>query len=130
LPHYELIWIGAASLTPEDIERIGQGLETSIKDLGGTLLKAERWGKKKLAYKVRKNDEGYYTYYLLEGKHTVVDETVRRIRMNDQIIKFLSVKVDLEAVTKAANRRPAREDRETAVPLEAMDEDSGMGGGY
>jgi small subunit ribosomal protein S6 len=124
--HYELIWIASPTLPPEEVERIGQGLENSAKELGATLLKVERWGKKKLAYRVRKNDEGYYTYYLIEGGHAVVDEMVRRIRMNDQIIKFLSVRVDLEALMRAANRRPPRE---TVAPdVGEMDDEAAQGG--
>jgi len=53
---------------------------------------------------------------------------VRRIRMNDQIMKFLSVRVDLEAVTKAASRRPAREEREPAAANFSAEDDTAQGG--
>lgn len=128
MAHYELIWIAVPTLPPEEVERIGQGLEAAIKEMGGTLLKAERWGKKRLAYKVRKHEEGYYTYYLIEGKSTAVDEAVRRIRMNDQILKFLSVRVDLEALTQAASRRPPREDREPAAARFPGEDEAAQGG--
>jgi small subunit ribosomal protein S6 len=124
--HYELIWIASPALPPEEVERMGQALENAARELGATLLKVERWGKKKLAYRVRKNDEGYYTYYLIEGGHAVVDELVRRIRMNEQIIKFLSVRVDLEALTRAANRRPPREAVTPDVP--ELEDEAGHGG--
>ncbi|MEE9217545.1 MAG: 30S ribosomal protein S6 [Acidobacteriota bacterium] len=115
MSHYELIWIAAPTLSPEDVERLSQDLEKVLKERGGTLLKNESWGRKRLAYKVRKHDEGYYVYYLIESNHTVVDELVRRIRMNDDIIKFLSVKVDLEALSKAGGRRQVRDERERSV---------------
>jgi small subunit ribosomal protein S6 len=124
--HYELIWIASPALPPEEVERIGQGLENAARELGATLLKVERWGKKKLAYRVRKHDEGYFTYYLIEGGHAVVDEIVRRIRMNDQIIRFLSVRVDLEALMRAANRKPPREAVAPDVP--ELDEEAAQGG--
>jgi len=126
--HYELIWIAAPTLPPEEVERLGLAFETGIKEMGANLLKVERWGKKKLAYTVHRCEEGYYTYYLIEGKHTAVDETVRRIRMNDQIIKFLSVRVDLEEVNWAANRRPAREERDTGGPQYPGEFEASQGG--
>jgi small subunit ribosomal protein S6 len=122
--HYELIWIGAPTLPPEEVERISQALEAGVKELGGTLLKAERWGKKRLAYKIRKHEEGYYLYYLMEAGHAVVDEIIRRLRMNDQILKFLAVRVDLEALTRAASRRPPREEREVAPTYPGEEEAS------
>ncbi len=128
MSHYELIWIATPTLPPEEVERISQTLEAAIKENGGTLLKSERWGKKRLAYRVQKHEEAYYTYYLIEGGHKALDEAVRRIRMNDQILKFLGVKVDLEAVTKAANRRPPREEREPAAHYPG--EDEATQGGY
>ncbi|MEE8536528.1 MAG: 30S ribosomal protein S6, partial [Acidobacteriota bacterium] len=112
MSHYEFIWIAAPTLSPEEVDSLSQGFQATLKEKGATLLKNESWGKKKLAYKVRKHDEGYYTYYLIEGSHAAVDEVVRRIRVNDQIIKFLSVKVDLEALTKISGRRHSREERE------------------
>ena len=117
MSHYELIWIAAPTLSPEEIDGLSQGFQAALKEKGATLLKNESWGKKKLAYKVRKHDDGYYTYYLIEGSHAAVDEVVRRIRMNDQIIKFLAVKVDLEALTKASGRRHSREERDRTAPV-------------
>ena len=116
VPHYELIWIAAPTLSPEEVEGLSEGLQAALKEKEATLLKNESWGKKKLAYKVRKHYEGYYTYYLIEGTHTAVDEAVRRMRMNDQIIKFLTVKVDLEALTKVSGRRHSRDERERTAP--------------
>ena len=109
---YETIVVGAPTLTEDESAAIVSSLESTIADGKGTLIRSEPWGKKKLAYRVQKFDEGYYTLLFYEAEPTVVRELERRIRMNDTLIRFITVKVDWEEkvaraeAQKALRRRP------------------------
>ena len=60
----------------------------------GKVEKVEELGKKKLAYKVRKNDEGIYVVFYFEANPTLIDELERNYRITDEIIKFIVIRVD------------------------------------
>ena len=107
---YETIVVGAPTLTEDESAGIISALESTITDGNGTLIRTEPWGKRKLAYRVQKFDEGYYTLLFYEGQPAIVRELERRIRMNDSLIRFLTVKVDWEEkVARAEQLRAARQ---------------------
>lgn len=109
---YETIVVAAPTLTEDEVAALVTSLEGTIAEGHGTLIRTEAWGKKKLAYRIQKHEEGYYTLLFYESEPTVVRELERRIRMNDSLLRFLTVKVDWEEkvaraeVLKAARRRP------------------------
>jgi len=109
---YETLVVGAPTLTEEESAAIIGSLEGTIAEGKGELIRTEPWGKKRLAYRVQKFDEGYYTLLFYEAEPTVVHELERRIRLNESLLRFLTVKVDWEEkvaraeVLKAARRRP------------------------
>jgi small subunit ribosomal protein S6 len=112
---YETTFLGAPTLTEEENAAIVTALEGTITEGKGTLIRTEPWGKRRLAYRVQKFDEGYYTLLFYEAEPSVVHELERRIRLNENLLRFLTVKVDWEekvaraAALKAARRRPASE---------------------
>jgi small subunit ribosomal protein S6 len=81
-----------------------------IESGGGTLLKVDNWGKRKLAYEVKKQLKGIYLYWQYLGSTGVVEEIERNLRMLDQVIRYYTVKVD-ENVDPTA--KPAAIDDET-----------------
>jgi small subunit ribosomal protein S6 len=91
----------------EEVERVSQW----IKDLGGEIVEVQRWGKRRLAYEIGKRRDGIYTLMLYEGGNAVVKEIERRLRLNESVMRVLSVlhvppeltqpKVDAEAVAAA-----------------------------
>ena len=109
---YETLVVGAPTLTEDESAAIVTGLEGTIAEGKGTLIRTEPWGKKRLAYRIDKFDEGYYTLLFYEAEPAVVHELERRIRLNESLVRFLTVKVDWEEkvaraeALKAARRRP------------------------
>lgn len=109
---YETLVVGVPTLTEDESAAIVTGLEGTIAEGKGELIRTEPWGKKRLAYRIQKFDEGYYTLLFYEAEPSVVHELERRIRLNESLIRFLTVKVDWEEkvaraeVLKAARRRP------------------------
>lgn len=71
----------------EEIERVSQW----IRDLGGEILDVQRWGKKRLAYEIRKRRDGIYTLILHQSPGPVVKEIERRMSLNEAYMRVLSV---------------------------------------
>ena len=94
MPRYETVFVAASSVPEDAVEAIVSGLESVVSDGGGILHKTERWGRRRLAYPVRKNREGNYTLFLYDSESSVVNELERRIRMNDRVIRYLTVRRD------------------------------------
>ncbi|MFI5371689.1 MAG: 30S ribosomal protein S6 [Candidatus Eisenbacteria bacterium] len=91
----------------EEVERVTQW----IRDLGGELVEVQRWGKRRLAYEISKRRDGIYTLMLYQGGGALVHEIERRLRLNEAVMRVLTVehvppeltqpKVDPEAVAAA-----------------------------
>lgn len=91
---YETIFIVKTSLSDEEVAALVAKVRGVIEKQGGEILKVENWGKKKLAYEVRKEKKGTYVFYRFRGPGSLVAELERQYRVEDAIIKFLSVKCD------------------------------------
>jgi len=109
--HYESIFIAPPTLTEEQVEELVKHFEGIIAEQGGELLKTDRWGRKKLAYDVQKFSEGYYTLFELNAGPKLVTELERRYRNHENVIKYLSVRMD--ETQKAAGRHKERFERES-----------------
>ncbi len=123
---YDLIFI-ARPATPEDeIKKVIAGIETTCAEKGAKIEKTEQWGTRKLAYRVAKHREGIYVYQQIRTQHhELIAELERRLRVQDVVIKYLTVRLDedlkrqkkLQAKREArAARRPRRT---TAAPAQA-----------
>ena len=121
---YETLVVGAPTLTEDESAAIVTGLEGTIAEGKGTLIRTEPWGKKRLAYRVQKFDEGYYTLLFYEAEAAVVHELERRIRLNESLIRFLTVKVDWEEKVARAEALKAARRRPTGQPDAVADEGS------
>lgn len=120
MPVYETIYIAQPGLTDAEAEALGNTYEQLVKDADqSVMMKSDRWGKKKLAYAVQKHSEGLYYHLQYEARPATVTELERRLRHNEQVIKFLSVRLTRQAIEalneaekKAAERAAARAQRE------------------
>lgn len=114
---YETIILGLPTMTEAEFGEIVSTLETTISEGKGTLIRTEPWGKRKLAYTVQKFDEAYYALFFYDSPPALVHEIERRIRMNERLMKFLTVKVDWEEkVAIAAALKAARKPRPGLPP--------------
>jgi len=93
---YELMFIVRPDMAEEDVEKLISTLETSVTSAGGTVKNAEKMGKRRLAYLVRKFHEGMYVLLTIEGSGQVIHEVERRLRVTEPVIKFITVRVDEE----------------------------------
>ena len=93
---YELMFIVRPDMPEEDQDKLISNLETQVGNAGGTVKSVERMGKRRLAYLVRKFQDGIYMLMVLQGEGGMVKEVERRLRVTEPVIKFITVRVDEE----------------------------------
>src|ERR1700683_2522711 len=92
---YELMFIVRPDMVDEDLNKLISTLESSVTSAGGS-SKSEVWGKRRLAYKVGKFNDGIFVLMLIEAAGATVHEVERRLRVTEPVIKFLTVRTDEE----------------------------------
>ena len=93
---YELMFIVRPDMTDEDLEKLISTLQSVVPASGGTVKSVEKMGKRRLAYTVRRFNDGIYVLMVVEGGGAVIHELERRLRVTEPVIKFLTVRVDEE----------------------------------
>ncbi len=93
---YEVMFIVRPDAAEEDIDKLISTMETNITNAGGKVTGSEKMGKRRLAYTVRKFIDGFYVLLNVEGSGELVKEIERRMRVTEQVIKFISVRTDVE----------------------------------
>lgn len=101
---YETIYILRPDSSNEQIAAVNQKIRGIIETGGGTLLKVENWGRRKLAYEVKKQLKGIYLFFKYLGSPGLVEEVERNLRLLDQVIRSYSVKMaeNVEVASKAS----------------------------
>ena len=115
---YEELFIVRPDATDEEVDPLIDQLKTVITRGGGTLDKTEKWGVRKLAYRVLKYNEGQYILLQFSAKAETVKELERRLRVSDLALKFLTVRID-EKLKRLEKRKKAREKRALRKPSPA-----------
>jgi small subunit ribosomal protein S6 len=97
--------------TPADkLTKLNEAVGNLIEKEGGTVVRMDDGGKRTLAYPIKKNTEGFYILFEIEGSGQEIAELERRMRVNDMIIRYITVRVD-EDRKKADKMRTKREKR-------------------
>ncbi len=93
---YELMFIVRPDMADEELDKLISTLESQVATAGGTVKSVDRMGKRRLAYMVRKFQDGLYILFTIEGSGGVVRELERRLRVTEPVIKFMTVRIDEE----------------------------------
>jgi small subunit ribosomal protein S6 len=88
------MFIVDSKTTDEDITRLNENLLQVITDQGGTVTKQENMGRRQLAYPIGRQTEGHYVLFEVDGSGREIAELERRMRVNDQVIRYITVRVD------------------------------------
>jgi small subunit ribosomal protein S6 len=114
---YEVMFIVRPDMVDEDLNKLISTLESSVTSGGGT-AKSEVWGKRRLAYKVAKFNDGIFVLFMMEGPGAVVHEVERRLRVTEQVIKFITVRTDeeLKRLDKVKKLRDSRKKMSAVAP--------------
>jgi small subunit ribosomal protein S6 len=112
---YEELFVVRPDATDEELDPVIEQLKHVITSAEGTIEKVEKWGVRRLAYRVGKHNEGQYILILFHAKADTVKELERRLRVSDLVIKFLTVRTD-EKLKRIEKRKKAREKRAARKP--------------
>ncbi|MEQ1947976.1 MAG: 30S ribosomal protein S6 [Bryobacteraceae bacterium] len=115
---YEELFIVKPDTPEEEVDALIEQTKTVIANGNGTIDKCDKWGVRKLAYRVMKYGEGIYVLIQFTAEPELVHELERRLRVSDLVIKFITVRID-EKLKKIAKRKKARDKRAARKPAPA-----------
>jgi len=113
---YEVMFIVRPDAAEEDVDKLIAGFSENVTKGGGVVKTVEKMGKRKLAYMVRKFNDGNYVLLTIEANGAVVLELERRLRVTEPVIKFITVRVD-EEEKRLAKVKALRGVRRSATPV-------------
>jgi len=117
---YELMFIVRPDMTEEDQDKLISTLESAVSSSGGTVKSVERMGKRRLAYMVRRFQDGLYMLLTVEGSGGLIHELERRLRVTEPVIKFLTVRID-EEQKRLDKIKKIRAERRKVAPAPAAE---------
>jgi small subunit ribosomal protein S6 len=93
---YEVMYIVRPDLEEADLDKLIEGFEKNVTDGGGEIKTTEKMGRRRLAYTVRKFNDGFYVLMTIAAAGSLIGEIERRLRVSEQVIKFITVRMDEE----------------------------------
>jgi small subunit ribosomal protein S6 len=99
---YETIYIVQPDLGDEEIKTLSTKVQDIIANMNGDFKRLEDWGVRKLAYPINKSPRGRYFYLRFDGDSPLIAELERRLRLDDKVYRYQSVKLDVDVVVAAA----------------------------
>jgi small subunit ribosomal protein S6 len=115
---YEVMFIVRPDVVEEDVDKLIAGFTANVTSGGGAVKTVEKMGRRKLAYTVRKFNEGNYILLTVDANGAVILELERRLRVTEPVIKFITVRVD-EEEKRLAKVKARRGVRRSATPVVA-----------
>ena len=116
---YEHVFICRQDISQQQVESLTENLIAILSEQGGSVEKTEYWGLRSLAYRVKKNRKGHYSLLNITADHSAISEMERQMSLNDDILRFMTIRVD-------------EHDTEPSAPLSSKnkDERKRRGGDY
>ena len=116
MPLYEHIYLARQDVSPQQVEELTNNLTEVLTQGGGKVTKNEYWGLKSLSYRIKKNRKAHYSLLNIDAPAPAVAEMERQMRINEDILRFMTVRVDeLEegpsAMLQTRDRDDDRSDR-------------------
>jgi small subunit ribosomal protein S6 len=110
---YELVYILPPDITEQQVTELHQQVEAVVSRMNGQIEKTENWGRRKLAYEIGRYKEGFYVLEVINGTGELTKELDRRLKVMDQIVRHLIVRVDEEkkVVERTRTKRQTESER-------------------
>lgn len=112
MPLYEHVFLARQDASAQQVEDFTTQITGVIEGLGGKVTKAENWGVRSLTYRMNKNRKAHFMLLNIDGPSSVVAEIERQERISEDIIRYLTVRVDELEEGPSAMMRKADRDRE------------------
>jgi small subunit ribosomal protein S6 len=115
---YEVAFIAVPTMTSEELEAFIAQMQAVVEGKNGKVVKVDNWGKKSLAYRIKRFRDGYYVILTLLADGAIIAEVERRFRVADHVIRFLSVRVD-EDLKRSEKMKAIRQRKSVSRPTPA-----------
>jgi small subunit ribosomal protein S6 len=112
MPLYECVLIARNDVTQQQVEAVADTLATTLETEGGSIQKREYWGLRSLAYRIKKNRKGHYMLLGLDVKPAQLNEFERQLSLNEDILRYMSIRVDAVDENPSAILARKSDDRE------------------
>jgi small subunit ribosomal protein S6 len=99
---YEHVFICRQDISQQQVETLTENLTAILTEQGGSIEKTEYWGLRSLAYRVKKNRKGHYSLLNITADHTAISEMERQMSLNDDILRFMTIRVEEHDVEPSA----------------------------
>jgi small subunit ribosomal protein S6 len=135
MPLYECVLIARNDVTQQQVEAVADTIAVSLEggEVPGSVKKREYWGLRSLAYRIKKNRKGHYMLLGLDAKPAFITEMERQLRLNEDILRFMTIRVDeidAEAPSAILSRKSDDRERGFRGPKPPGRFDSGRKRGY
>jgi len=132
MPLYECVLIARNDVTQQQVEAVADAIATQLEGEGGEIKKREYWGLRSLAYRIKKNRKGHYMLLGLDAQPSSISEMERQLGLNEDVLRFLTLRVDAIEEGPSAILTRKGDDRERGFrgPKPAGRFDSGRKRGY
>lgn len=128
---YEVVFIINPGAGDDEVMRLNEGVQKIITSQGGTITKTEIMGRRQLAYEINHKKDGTYVLLEVEGSGAEIAELERRMRVNDQILRYMTIRVDedrrradklKDRRARKAAKQPGSKKKQSAAASDEMEE--------
>jgi small subunit ribosomal protein S6 len=112
MPLYEHVYLARQDASAQQVDELTAQLKGVIEGLGGSIKKAEYWGVKSLSYRLRKNRKAHFTLMDIDAPPPAINEIERLERLNEDVLRYLTIRVDAHEEGPSAMMRRAERDRD------------------
>src|SRR5918997_588538 len=112
MPLYEHVFLARQDLAQAQVDALAQTATDIVESNGGRVVRTETWGLRNIAYRIQKNRKAHYVAIDFEAPATVVAELERQTQINEDVIRYMTIKVDEHEQGPSAMMRRGERDRE------------------
>ena len=129
---YEHVFLARQDLAQAQVDALAEAATKIVQDGKGKVVKTETWGLRSLAYRIAKNRKAHYVMLEIDAPGAVVAELERQTQINEDVIRYMTVKVDEHESGPSVMMRKQERDRERRADREGRDggRDGGREGGF
>src|SRR6266699_4665202 len=128
MPFYEHVVLARQDVSAQQVEELTAQLKGVIEQMGGKVAKIEQWGVKSLAYRMRKNRKAHFTLFNVDALPAALNEIERQERLNEDVLRYLTIRVDEHEEGPSAMMRKSDRDRDERGGGFRGDRDGGFRG--
>jgi small subunit ribosomal protein S6 len=112
MPLYECVLIARNDVTQQQVEAVADSVAAQLEGEGGAVQKREYWGLRSLSYRIKKNRKGHYMLLGLDAKPASINEMERQLGLNEDVLRFMTIRVDALDENPSAILARKSDDRE------------------